>query len=61
MIFYIVIFLNTLNETIHDPQKGSINIVLSVISGSIIGNNNFNSFLLFPKHPRGIVSNLDII
>jgi hypothetical protein len=56
MSFYRYMFLNTLNETLDEPQNGSINIDLFIISGSIFGNNNFNSFLFFPKHPNGIVS-----
>ena len=50
-------FLNTLNETIDELQKGSTNIVSFVICDSIIGNNNFSSLFLFPLHPSGIVSN----
>jgi len=62
MKFYIFIyFLKTLNETIEEPQKGSTNIESSVICGSIIGINNFNSFRLFPKQPRGMVSILLMI
>ena len=45
-----------LNETIADPQKGSIKIDSFVNCGLIIGNNIFNSFLLFPQHPSGRVS-----
>ena len=32
------------------------NIVDVVICGSMIGNNNFNSFFLLPIHPSGIAS-----
>ncbi len=40
----------TLNETTHEPQKGSINIVSFFICGSIVGNDNFNSLVLLPRH-----------
>ena len=53
--------MKTLKETIDDPQNGSTNIVSVVICFSIIGINNFNSFLLLPMHPNGVVSGFDII
>ncbi len=52
----LLIFLNTLNEAVAEPQKGSTNIVDVVICGSMIGNNNFNSFFLIHIHPSGIAS-----
>ncbi len=57
----IFMFLYIACETTHDPQKGSTNIVLLVICGSIIGNNSFNSVVLFPIHPSGIDLFLDTI
>ncbi len=43
---FLFIFLKTLNETIEEPQKGFANIVDVVNCGSMIGNNNFNSFFI---------------
>ncbi len=54
-------FLKTLSETVEDPQKGSTNIDDFVICDSMIGNNNFNSFLLIPIQLSGIVSCILVI
>ncbi len=43
------------------PQNGDTNIISVVICFSIIGVNNFNSFLLLPMHPNGVLSVFYII
>ena len=55
-IYNIPINLKTLNDTMQEPQKGSINIVSSFIFSFIIGNKYFNSYFLLPIQPNGVFS-----
>ena len=53
-------FLKTVKETIDETTNGDTHIASVVICFSIIGINNFNSFLLLTMHPNGVLSVFEI-